>query len=95
MLTPEEAETLYRILTEAEVRAFAEGVDLSDFTALPARLTVLEAGEEASLAEVTLTEGKFHEVKRMFAAVGHPLEALQRLRIGCVPLTSLPANGSI
>ena len=38
------------------------------------------------MADVTLTEGKFHQVKRMFAAVGHPLLALERTRIGCVTL---------
>jgi len=35
---------------------------------------------------VILTEGKFHQVKRMFSAVGHPLTSLSRLRIGCVEL---------
>ena len=41
---------------------------------------------------MTLTEGKFHQVKRMFAAVGHPLLALERTRIGCVTLD--PALGA-
>jgi len=85
------AEKVYRAscegrLTEVEILAFAGGVALSDFTARPAQMTVLEAGEAESLADVTLTEGKFHQVKRMFAAVGHPLIALRRLRIGCVTL---------
>lgn len=72
-------------LTGDDVRAFAAGIELSDFTARPARLTVLRSGDERSVADVELTEGKFHQVKRMFAAVGHPLIALSRLRIG--PLT--------
>ena len=38
------------------------------------------------MADVALTEGKFHQVKRMFAAVGHPLCTLRRLRIGCLAL---------
>ena len=85
------AEKVYRArcagrLTEADAAAFAGGIALCDFTARPAGLAILEAGEEASLADVTLTEGKFHQVKRMFAAVGHPLTALTRLRIGCVAL---------
>ncbi len=85
------AEKLYRArcegrLTEAEVEAFARGVALSDFTSRPAGLAILSADEAGSVADVTLTEGKFHQVKRMFAAVGHPLTALERLRIGCVTL---------
>ena len=88
------AEKLYRArcegrLTEREVEAFAAGIALAEFTAQPAGLAILEAGDDGSLADVTLTEGKFHQVKRMFAAVGHPLSALQRLRIG--PLALDPA----
>lgn len=91
------AEKLYRArcegtLTAQDVAAFAQGVALTDFTARPARLNILEAGE-TSLADVTLTEGKFHQVKRMFAAVGHPLLSLQRLRIGCVELDPALAAG--
>lgn len=73
-------------LTEAEVGAFARGIELSDFTARPARLSLLEAGDDGSVADVMLTEGKFHQVKRMFTAVGHPLTALSRLGIGSLEL---------
>ena len=45
------------------------------------------------MANVTLSEGKFHQVKRMFAAVGHPLISLSRLRIGCVALDPALAPG--
>ena len=79
-------------LDESDVAAFAEGLALSDFTAAPARLEILESGER-SLADVILTEGKFHQVKRMFAAVGHPLISLMRLRIGCVTLDESLAPG--
>ena len=93
------AEKLYRArcegeLTERDVAAFAEGIALSDFTARPARLRVVEACAAQSLADVTLTEGKFHQVKRMFAAVGHPLIALERLSIGCVDLDPALAPGA-
>ena len=47
----------------------------------------------AQEADVTLTEGKFHQVKRMFAAVGHPLTALKRLEIGGVRLDEALAEG--
>ena len=92
------AEKCYRArcagrLTDADVDAFASGIELSDFTAKPAVLRVLEAGDDTSTAEVILTEGKFHQVKRMFAAVGHPLIALSRTRIGCVALDPALAPG--
>lgn len=80
-------------LTEADAEAFAAGIPLSDFTARPAKLEILEAGDGFSLADVTLTEGKFHQVKRMFAAVGHPLAALCRLQIGSLTLNEALAPG--
>ena len=76
-------------LTEKDAEAFAAGMDLGDFTALPAKLTILQAGEEASLAECVIREGKFHQVKRMFEAVGHEVLDLHRTRFG--PL-ALPAE---
>ena len=92
------AEKLYRAecegrLTQDDVAAFAAGLELSDFTAQPATLEILSTGEEASVENVILTEGKFHQVKRMFAAVEHPLIRLSRLRIGCVTLDESLAPG--
>lgn len=84
------AEKLYRARCEGkleslDVAIFAAGIELSDFTAKPSKMTILSAGEE-SVADVILTEGKFHQVKRMFSAIKHPLISLERLRIGCIEL---------
>ena len=91
------AEKTYRAvcegpLDESHVQAFAAGIELSDFTAAPAGMKILQSGE-TSTADVTLTEGKFHQVKRMFIAIGHPLLKLERLRIGCVELDEALAPG--
>ena len=80
----------YRALVEGEleekdVEAFAAGMDLGNFTAQPAKLTILRP----SLAEVVIAEGKFHQVKRMFAAVGHEVLELHRCAFG--PLELDPA----
>ena len=81
-------------LEEEHAAAFARGIRLSDFTAKPAGMRILSAGEDASEAEITLTEGKFHQVKRMFAAVGHPVTALKRVRVAGVELDpELPPGG--
>ena len=81
-------------LTEETVAAFAAGMDLGDFTAQPAKLEILRAGEEESLAEVTVAEGKFHQVKRMFAATGHEVIALHRRAFGPLELDpGLPEGG--
>ena len=77
----------YRALVEGkmgekEIAAFAAGLDLGDFTAQPAELKLLGP----SLAETVITEGKFHQVKRMFAAVGHEVIALHRCAFGPLEL---------
>jgi len=85
---------VYRALVQGKpgpetVAQFAAGMDLGDFTAQGAKLEILRAGEETSLAEVTVAEGKFHQVKRMFAATGHEVLELHRRAFG--PLELDPA----
>jgi len=77
------------LVDEAEVEAFAGGVVLDDgYLTLPARLVVLGQGERpgTSRIELTLTEGKFHQVKRMFEAVGKRVLFLKRLSMGSLVL---------
>ena len=69
-------------LSEKDVETFAAGMDLGDFTAQPAKLMILRP----SLAEVTIAEGKFHQVKRMFSAVGHDVQELHRCAFGPLEL---------
>lgn len=74
-------------LTEQDVSAFAQGLHLSDFDARPARLEILAP----CLGRVTVQEGKFHQVKRMFAAVGREVTQLHRETFGSLRLDeSLP-----
>ena len=74
-------------LTEKDAEAFAAGMELGDFTAQPAKLTILKP----TLAEVAVSEGKFHQVKRMFAATGHEVLELHRFAFGPLELDpSLP-----
>ena len=68
-----------------DVSAFAQGLALSDFTAKPALLEIVDE----HTARVTVTEGKYHQVRRMLAARGHDTLALHRERVG--PLALDPA----
>lgn len=87
-----EARVLGR-LDQEDVRAFEAGIVLKDFTALPAGLTILEAGAEESLARVELTEGKHRQVRRMLASLGHEVIGLHRLRFGPLALEEGLAEG--
>ena len=68
-------------LTEAEADRLRLGVDLGDFVTAPARVEVLEHGEN-DLVRLTISEGKFHQVKRMFESVGHTVLRLHREAFG-------------
>lgn len=71
---------------EKEIQEFEKGIVLSDGTkCLRALLEPLNDGAEAC-ARVTVCEGKFHQVKRMFQAVGREVTALKRVQIGGVKL---------
>ena len=63
-----------------EVDAFAAGLELSDFTARPALLQPDE--DDPCHCHVTISEGRFHQVKRMFERVGRHVAALRRISIG-------------
>ncbi len=73
-------------LTTQDVEAFACGMELSDFTAKPAELTVLSTAPDGAQAVVRLAEGKFHQVKRMFAARGRNVLTLHRQAFGPLKL---------
>ena len=75
---------------DRDIREFARGMDLGDFTSMPA---LLEPGEDPLEWYVTIQEGKFHQVKRMFHAVGKEVQYLKRLSIGTLKLDESLALG--
>lgn len=81
------------LLTEEEVTLFSQGIELDeDFTTLPAQLDIIEAGE-ISTAKITIFEGKFHQIKRMFEFVGKDVIYLKRLSMGKLILDETLAPG--
>jgi 23S rRNA pseudouridine2605 synthase len=66
-----------------------KGVDLGDGTMRAAAVRVVKVAADASLVEITLTEGRKREVRRLFQAVGHPVRELKRVRFGTVTLGDL------
>ena len=75
-------------VTPDDIQAFESGIVLPDgLECLPAVLRVLGQSEYCD-TEVTIREGKFHQIKRMFLALGHEVVYLKRLSMG--PLTLDP-----
>lgn len=83
----------YRVTTERVigsdcVAAFSRGIylDFEGLTTRPAALTVLAA----QTAEVALTEGRYHQIKRMFGRFNNKVLSIHRLAIGPYELGGLP-----
>lgn len=78
------------------VQQFKEGVDIGDDKpTLPAELLIMPVttdkdGNNVYSAELTIHEGRFHQVKRMFEAVGCTVTYLKRLSMGTLTLGELP-----
>lgn len=74
------------VVTEIDVEKFKLGVTLEDgYETKPAELVVLKSGQVSEI-ELTITEGKFHQVKRMFEAVDKKVVFLKRLSMGNLKL---------
>jgi len=66
-----------------------QGVNLEDGITAPAELIVIEDDQKATWLSLTLREGRKHQVKRMCAAVGHPVLRLRRTKVGPIELDDL------
>ncbi|MCC0718894.1 pseudouridine synthase [Clostridioides sp. ZZV14-6105] len=74
------------IVTEKDIEAFAEGVVLDDgYKTMASQLKILKSDEESEI-ELTIHEGKFHQVKRMFESVDKKVVYLKRLSMGNLKL---------
>lgn len=78
-------------VTDSDIHTFSQGIDLGDFTTMPAKLVPLESGTNESL--VTICEGKFHQVKRMFEAIDNEVIYLKRISMGNLTLDESLAEG--
>ncbi|MCD8053822.1 MAG: rRNA pseudouridine synthase [Lachnospiraceae bacterium] len=73
-------------ITSEHIEQFRLGLDIGDERpTLPAGLEILRAGDESEI-QITITEGRFHQVKRMVAAVGGHVLYLKRLSMGPLQL---------
>ncbi|KTR61638.1 pseudouridine synthase [Exiguobacterium indicum] len=82
------------VLTQEDVEAIAAGVTLEDgYQAKPGKLVILSTTETDSTLELTITEGKFHQVKRMMLALGKEVTFLKRRSIGRLELDPALALG--
>ncbi|AGY75784.1 MULTISPECIES: pseudouridine synthase [Clostridium] len=76
-----------KYLDERDVNRFKKGIQLKDgYKCLPGKLHIIESDEDGAKVEVTIQEGKFHQVKRMFNALGKNVVYLKRIKFGPIDL---------
>ena len=102
LLSPKKhVDKVYRARIEGQVTAedaalFAKGLGIDDedgaWRAMPAKLNILSSGPESEI-EITIREGKFHQIKRMFEAVDKKVVYLKRLSMGSLRLDETLALG--
>ncbi|MGX7245335.1 16S rRNA pseudouridine(516) synthase [Enterococcus quebecensis] len=81
-------------LTTADCAAFAQGIVFSDGTKCKkAELTILSSNKDKSHVYLDITEGKFHQVKKMFLSVDKKVIYLKRLSMGPIKLDTSLALG--
>jgi pseudouridine synthase len=92
-------EKAYRVLvrgfpSKAALARLRGGVQLDDGRTAPAGVTVLRSRGQETELEVVIGEGRKRILRRMFEAVGYPVVALERIRIGPLELGRLNPGGS-
>lgn len=81
-------------VTNEDVEAFQTGLDIGDEEpTLPASLNILVSAEESEIL-LTIQEGRFHQVKRMFEAVGKKVMYLKRMSMGSLVLDETLEKGA-
>lgn len=82
------------LLTPDHIQQFKSGIVFLDGTICkPAQLEILSSSPSLSRATITISEGKFHQVKKMFLSVGVKVTALKRVQFGDFTLDSELAEG--
>ena len=78
-------------LSESAEREFSEGITLAD--GYECKPSVLSLNADRKSGVITLTEGKYHQIKRMIAASGSKITYLERIRFASIPLDEALSRG--
>jgi 23S rRNA pseudouridine2605 synthase len=77
------------VVTDEHIRQLEQGVQLEDGITSPAVVKKVKKAKQNSWLEITIREGRQHQVKRMLEAVGHPVLKLTRIKMGPLSLGDL------
>lgn len=74
------------ILSNEKVARLRKGVDIGGFVTSRARVNIIRGTRNSTIVEISIHEGKNRQVRKMFAAVGNPVQELERIAIGDIRL---------
>ena len=77
------------ILSKEKVAQLRKGVDIGGFVTSRARVNIIKGNAHSTIVEISIHEGKNRQVRKMFAAVGNPVQELERIAIGEIRLGHL------
>ena len=77
------------VISDARLAKLRKGVDIGGFVTSPAKVRVVKQNPRSTVVEISIREGKNRQVRKMFAAVGNRVTALERISIGEIRLGHL------
>lgn len=77
------------VLSNERAARLRRGVDIGGFVTSPAKVKIIRGTQHSTLVEIAIHEGKNRQVRKMFAAVGNPVQELERVAIGDIRLGRL------
>ena len=80
------------VLSNEKVAKLRKGVDIGGFVTSRARVNVIKGNSHSTIVEISIHEGKNRQVRKMFAAVGNPVQELERIAIGDIRLGHLKSG---
>lgn len=89
-----EVEKTYIALVEGRpnddsLKDFSKGLHIEDYITSPCKVRILDGGARESIIEITIHEGRNRQVRKMCAAIGHPVKRLKRISLGDIELGGL------
>lgn len=77
------------VLSNERASRLRKGVDIGGFVTSPAKVRIIKSSAHSTIVEIAIHEGKNRQVRKMFAAVGNPVQELERIAIGDIRLGHL------
>jgi len=78
--------------SSAAIQSLETGIILENKKTAPAKLRVKRKNKQNSIIIITIHEGRKRQVKKMFQAIGHPVQSLERLAYGQLELDNIPVG---